>query len=102
MDVYVERDLPRWQITGFLRAAGSHEAQKVLPGAGWVIRCLAPLPSLALGAALRAFDAVVRRRHGDPESDLASQHLQTGNGFAGPFNAASSCRNRSTSTAQCS
>jgi hypothetical protein len=35
MDVYVERDLPGWQITGFLRDAGSQKRRKFRPEPPW-------------------------------------------------------------------
>lgn len=67
------------QIPGFLREARMARAQKVSPEhfGGRIIRCLAPHPSLLLGAALRAFFAAPRRSYGDPENKCAPLPLET-------------------------
>jgi hypothetical protein len=70
MDVHVERDLPRWQITGFLRVAGLFGARRLI-----ALRS----PFACNRAIVRSVRAVVRIRCQAYPHGLSLEHAASDN-----------------------
>jgi hypothetical protein len=73
MDVYVERDLPGRQITGFPGDDGL-KARKVFVAANGLFGALHLTPRSRSGPPWRAFFAAARRSHSDPENKCAPRN----------------------------
>jgi hypothetical protein len=77
MDVYVERDLPRRKIPGFMRAAGLRKRRKVFPQPPGVDRMRSTGCQGWQPRACAKQDSAAQWFYGDPENKCALRTLET-------------------------